>query len=892
MSALFALLRSLPFRLRALVHRDRMESEMEEELRSHLERQVEANSQSGMGADEARRAAVLAFGSVESLKEDCRESWGVHLVDSILQDARIGLRGLARNPGYTAVVVLTLGLGIGANTAIFSVVNGILLRPLPYAEGDRVVSLRHDVPATNTVNLGFSPSEMDDLHQLVTSLDAISEYHSMNFTLLGGAEPLRVRTGVVNSNFFDMLGVTPRYGRGFRPDDEAKGAEPVLLLSHAWWLQAFGGDAGVVGRTFRMNDRPHLVIGVLPPLPAFPGENDVYMPSTACPFRARAAETGGRQARMLDAYGRTKPGVAPDAARAELTSLMTGLAKEHADAYQTPSTPEIHVERAQELMVSGARPTFLILLATVALVLVIACANVANLALARLLDRGREIALRAALGAGRGRLLRQLLTESLLLASAGGAFGLLFAFATQGAIVRFASRFTPRASDIHLDGSVLLFALAISLLAGLVFGTLPGLPSAEQLARAASSDDGRLTAGPGRRRVRAALVVAQVALSFTLVIGAALLLRSFAKLQAVDPGFQVDNVVTARIDLNFHTFLDAEGNTDVERLETLHAAIHERIGALPGVVTVSNAWTFPLNNQFNNDGTLLIEGRDPAAAPAPAELIGTTPDYFRSLGVPLKQGRFFTANDRGTSSDAIVVNELFARRELPEGALGKRVSFDAGKTWRTVVGVVGDIRQAGLAQEPKPTGYLPFSQFPGFSSTLFVRAALPPARLVAAIRDAVHEQDPDAAVSAARTLAEIRHESIASPRLTAQLLGLFAGLALGIAATGLSGVLAYSISQRTREIGVRVALGAAPSDVLRLVMAQGLRPLALGLGLGVVAALGLAQLVSRLLYGVEPTDPMCFAGSMAVLVLVGALACLLPARRALALEPVRALRSL
>ncbi len=891
MRALGRLLRSLPFRLRALVRRDRLETEMDEELRSHLERQIEANARAGMAPAEASRAAVLAFGSVDSVKEECRESWGVHFYDTLLQDGRVGVRGLLRNPGYTAVVVLTLGLGIGANTAIFSVVNGILLRPLPYGEGDRIVSLSHDLPATNVVGMGFSPAELDDLHGLATSLDALSEYHSMDFTLLGGAEPLRVRTGVVNSNFFDMLGVKPLHGRSFRPDDELKGAEPVLLLSHAWWRQAFGGDPGVVGRTFRMNDLPHLVIGVLPPLPAFPAENDVYMPSTACPFRARAAESGGRQARMLAAYGRMKRGVTPHGARAELTSLMTGLAKEHGDAYLTPSTPDVRVERAGELMVRGARPTFLILLATVALVLVIACANVANLALARLLDRGREIALRAALGAGRRRLLRQLLTESLILASAGGLVGLLFAFATQGGIVRFASRFTPRASDIHLDASVLAFTLAISLLAGVVFGTLPGLPSAEQLARAASSDDGRLTAGPGRRRTQAALVVAQVTLSFTLVIGAALLLRSFAKLQAVDPGFQVENVVTARIDLNFHTVLDARGRADIERIDALYTAIHERIGGMPGVVAVSSAPTFPLNNQFSHDFTLQVQGRDPASSPPHAELIGTAPDYFRTLGVPLKQGRFFTADDRG-ASDAILVNELFARRELPDGAIGRRVSFDGGRTWRTIVGVVGNMRHAGLAEEPKPSAYLPFSQFPGVSSTLFVRAALAPATLFAAIREAVHGQDPDAAVSAVRTLAEIRHDSIASPRLTAQLLGLFAGLALAIAATGLSGVLAYSISQRTREIGVRVALGAAPGDVLRLVMGQGLRPLALGLGLGLVAALGLAQPVSRLLYGVEPTDPMCFAGSLAVLVLVGLVACLLPARRAVAVEPVRALRAL
>ena len=883
-------LRSLRFRLGALVRRDRLETEMDEELRLHLERQSEENERAGMSPGEARRAAQLAFGSVDSLKEECRESWGVQLFDSVSQDVRFGLRGLRRNPGFTAVVVLTLGLGIGANTAIFSVVSGILLRPLPYREGDRIVALRHDTPNTNASDLGFSVPELQDLRRLSTSLDVVSEYHQMNFTLLGGAEPLRVRTAVVSAGFFDMLGVQPAFGRGFRAEDEAHGAEAVLLLSHAYWRQAFGGDPGVVGRRFQMNDKPHLVIGVLPPLPAFPGEDDVFMPATACPFRERAAATGNRQARLLSGYARLRPGATPEAARAELTALMAGLAQEHKDAYTAGAVPALAADPVRELMVRDARPTFLILLTTVGLVLLIACANVANLALARLFDRGKEIAVRAALGAGRTRLLRQLLTESTILALAGGVVGLLFAAATHGAIVGFAARFTPRASDVQLDGSVLVFTLAISLLSGLVFGSLPGLPSAELLARAASSDDGRLTAGPGRQRVRSALVVAQVALSFTLVIAAALLLRSFAKLRAVDPGFQVENVVAVPIDVNWSSFLSEERRTDVERLAAFHVAFQERVAALPGMLQVGSAYTFPLNNQFRNDGSLLIEGREATANPSRAEFLGTSPDYFRALNVPLREGRFFSLDDRRGTGDVVIVSESLARREFGGSAVGGRLSFDRGETWRTVVGVVGDIRQAALSEAPRPTLYLPFAQFPSFSFSLILRASLPPEALVASVREAARSLAPDTAVGAPRTLDQIRHESIASPRLTALLLSLFAGLALVIAAAGLSGVLAYAVSQRTREIGVRVALGAAPRDVLRLVMRQGMAPLLAGLALGVVAALGLSRLVSRLLFGIEPTDPLCFGGSLAVLLAVGVLACLLPARRAVAVEPMQALR--
>jgi predicted permease len=885
-------LRFLPFRMRALLGRRRLEQEMEEELRSHLELQEEAAQRRGLDPAEARRQARVEFGNVLALKEECRESWGLAHLDDLVQDVRTGLRGLRRNPGYTAVVVLTLGLGIGANTAIFSVVRGILLRPLPYAEGERIVALSHGVPEAHASNLGFSVAEVDDLRRLAHSLDALAEYHAMTFTLLGGAEPLRVRTAVVSAGFFEMLGVQPRFGRGFQQADDAPGAEAVLLLGDAYWRSAFGGDPGVVGRVFRMNDRPHRVIGVLPPLPAFPGPDDVYMPSQACPFRARAAATGGRQARMLAAIGRLAPGVTASTAQAELTTLMTGLAREHPDAYPTRVVPAIGLDAASELMVRDARPTFLVLLATVGLVLLVACANVANLALSRQLDRGKEFALRAALGAGRGRLLRQLLTESTLLSCAGGAAGLLFAMLTQGALVAFAGQFTPRAAEVRLDGPVLVFTLGLSLLAGILFGTLPGLPRSDSLARAASADDGRLTAGPGRRRLRSVLVVAQVALSFTLVTGAALLLRSFARLQAVDPGFQVENVVTLRLDLNWASFLGPERALDVGRLAALYDTLHERLQAQPGVLAAGTGWTFPLNSQYSNDGTLLVEGREPGSVPPRAERIATSPDYFRALGVPLAQGRFFTRTDTGTSSDAVLVNQALARREWPEGALGRRLSLDGGKTWRTVAGVVGDIRQGGLAEPPRPSVYLPLAQFPGASGILILRANLPPATLASTVRAAVHDLAADTAVGPPLTLEQIRHDSLASSRLTALLLSVFAGLALLIAATGLSGVLAYSVSQRTREIGVRVALGAAPRDVVALVVRQGLGPLGVGLALGLVSALGLTQLISKLLFGIEPTDPACFAGSLALLGAVGVLACLLPARRAVGVEPVRALRAM
>jgi predicted permease len=824
------------------------------------------------------------------VKEECRQSAGVHFFDTLGQDLRIGWRGLRRTRGFTAAVVLTLGLGIGANTAVFSVVRGILLRPLPYAHGERMVVLRQGDPAAGVRSLGFSVAEVHDLGAQVRGLDAVVEYHSMNFTLLGGDEPRRVRTGVVSAAYFDVLGVRPLLGRTFRPEDDREGADAVLLLTYDYWTRSFGRDPAVVGRMFQMNDKPHQVVGVLPPIPQYPSENDVFMPASACPFRARAVASGNRQARLLSAFGRLRPGTTPAAAGAELDHVLAGFKRDHADSYAPAARPVGAVDRLADQMVQPARTTLVVLFATVALVLLIACANVANLTLARLSDRRQEMAVRAALGAGRRRLFRQLMTESLLLGLAGGLVGLVFAAAAQGALTTFAARFTARAAEVKLDGAVLMFALGISLLTGLLFGTLPGLPSADALARTSGSE-GRTAGGRAAARTRSALVVSQLALSFTLLIGAALMLRSFGKLQAVHPGFRAENVLSVGVHLNW-TGESPDQFLSVDRQAAFHDQLHERIRALPGVLDVGTAWTFPLNASFRNDGSVLIEGQDPAGTLAVAQGLGASEGYFQTLGVPLHQGRFFTAADRGDASDAAIVNDAFVQRYFPDGAaVGKRLSFTRGQSWRTVVGVVGGVRQAELEKEPGPAVYLPFRQFPAFSSTLFVRSQTDPLALADRIRGFTAQISRDTAVGPVRTLEQIRGDALAPPRLTTILLGAFASLALVIAATGLAGVLAYAVSQRTREIGVRVALGAAPGQILGMVLRQGLTTVALGLALGVTGALGLARLVSRLLFGVAPTDPLCFVGSVAVLAVAGIAACLLPARRAVAIEPMRALRT-
>ncbi len=533
----------------------------------------------------------------------------------------------------------------------------------------------------------------------------------------------------------------------------------------------------------------------------------------------------------------------------------------------------------------------LVLLGTVALVLLIACANVANLTLARLSDRGRELGVRAALGAGRGRLLRQLLTESTLLAGLGGLLGLAVAFLTRDALVQFAARFTPRADEVRIDGAVLAFSLVATVLTGLVVGSLPGLPAFERLARALG--DGRTTAGRSRQRLRSALAVSQLALSFMLLIGAALMLRSFAKLQQVDAGFRADNVLTMTLDLNWSKYTTPERRLDREQVLKVFEPLWEHVRGIPGVVTAGTAWTFPLNSSFSSNGTFMVEGlhQDGQVLPR-AEFRGASTDYFETLGVPLVRGRVFDPHDREGAEPVLIVSQGLARRNWgPEDPVGRRISIDDGKTWSRVVGVVGDVRHTGLAQDPPDLVYLPFAQFPGYTSTLFVRTIGDPRALADRVRAEVGALDPQAVVSNVRTLDTIRQEALASPRLTAFLLGLFAFVALAISAAGLAGVLAYSVSQRTREIGIRMALGAAPESVLKMLLGQSLVSVGIGLLVGLVGALGLSRLVAGLLFGVAPSDPMCFAGSAIVLVLVALVASFLPARRATGIDPMLALRA-
>ncbi|MFY9609667.1 MAG: ABC transporter permease [Blastocatellia bacterium] len=878
---------------RNIFHKDRVEREMDQEVRFHLEMEIQQNIRRGMGPTEARLTALRSFGGVEQVKEQCRDEKGGRLLEALLQDLRYGARVLTKNPAFTLVALITLALGIGANTAIFSVIYGVLMRPLPYQDGNRLVVLHQLAPraAAGNQNLGFSVKEIADYREQNQTLDGVAEHHTMSFILLGREEPQRVQTAVVSANFFDLLGVKPLLGRTFLPEDDQKGADAVLVLSHKYWLSSHGGDSNIIGRVFTMNDRPHTVIGVLPPIPQYPVESDVYMPTVACPTRSSDRFIANRNFRMMSVFGRLKPEASVEQAKADLSLIASNLQKEYPDSYPESRGYDATAALLKEELIRDGKPTFLILLATAGLVLLIACANVANLTLARLMRREREMAIRAALGAGKGRLIRQLLTESTLLALAGGALGLLLAAGGLRLLVTFAARFTTRASEIEIDGSVLLFTLLISVATGLVFGSMPAFSSENNLTGALKEGGGRTSSSTRRQRARGVLIVAQVAISFMLLIGAGLMLRSLIKLQQVNPGFNPESVLLMRISPNWSKHTTAEQN------RLLLRRFLDKAQAQPGALSVAIASTFPLNplgitfGPFNR--RFQIEGQPNAAGdPGPeADIRIVSPDYFETIRLPLITGRTFTDQDKDKAPLVTVMNQSMARHRWGnEDPIGRRLTFDNGANWLTIVGIVGDVKQYGLGREATDELYTPLEQNPG-GGNLLVRTSSDPMSMAALMRDVIYEVDPETAIDNVQTLERVRSESLASPRLTTVLLGLFAALALVITAAGIAGVMALSVSQRTHELGVRMALGATSARVMTMVMRQGMTLVIGGLVLGVIGALALTQLMSALLFSVGPTDPLTFLAVALVLMAVAAVSCFLPARRVTTIDPMIALRS-
>jgi putative ABC transport system permease protein len=803
------------------------------------------------------------------------------------QDARFALRMMRKNPGYTLAAVLTLGLGIGANSAIFSVVNAVLLKPLPYANGDRLLTLEQQAPRAGVLHQPFSVAETSDYRTQSHSLDGLVEYHNMNFILLGRSEPERVETGVVSWNYFDVFGVKPLFGRSFRSADEQPGAPAVLMLSYEYWIRSFGGDPTVVNKTFTMNDKPHTVIGVLPPVPQYPDENDVYMPTTACPFRSRPAFIANRQARMMQVFGRMKPGIRVTEARADLNNVAANLQRAYPKDYPSAFDYSIRAASLQEELTHNARPTMLVLLGAAGFVLLIACANVANLNLARMVRRERELAVRAALGAGRVRMFRQLLTESSLLALIGGGLGLLFSWGALDLLVNFAARFTARAREIHMDSTVLLFTLAVAVLTSVLSGTAPALAARDSVVDGLKEGSAQSTMGIGRRRIRSLLIVAQVAVSFLLLIGAGLMLRSFQKLQHVDPGFQPENVLTMQIGLDFTKY-----NTN-DKQRAFFENFLEKVQAQNGVKSAAASMMIPLTTGMRMLGDFQIEGQPPVPGQTLpiADFRVVSESYFDTLRIPMLEGRAFLRSDRPDTPNVAVVNLTAARHFWgAQDPIGKRFSVDGGKTWTQIIGVAGDVKQYGLDKDAVEEIYVPLAQSPLLDAIVEVKTSVEPMSVARGIIELLYAVDPNQPAARVRSMEQVRAESMAAPRLTSNLLSIFALLALTIAATGIGGVMALAVGQRRHEIGVRMAIGARPGEILRMILGQGIALAVVGIALGLFGAFALTRLLQKLLFEVGPTDPLTFVGVALMLSAATLLACYVPARRAARVDPIIALR--
>jgi predicted permease len=875
--------------LRRYFRRRHWDAERVQEFEAHIQNEIDDNLARGMSREVARRQAYLKFGNPARVREEIWKMNSIAPLENLLRDVRYAWRTLLRNPGYALVAVLTLGLGIGANTAIFTVINGVLLRPLPYAESRQILHLDQVAARLSPDPIGFSVQEIRDYREQNHVFSDLAEYHSMTFTLLGTKNPERVATGVVSANYFDVLGVKPVLGRLITPADESLNAPPVLVLTYAYWMKEFGGDRKIVGRAFEMNDRVHTVVGVLPPLPEYPEANDVYMPTTSCPSRSSEKMIADRDMRMMTGFARLKPGVTTAQAQADLAAIQNRLASAYPKSYPASAGTAALVTPVEQELTHAARPTFLTLLGAAGLVLLLACANLANLALSRQMRRSREMAIRMATGASQWNVFRQLLTESMMVALAGGVLGVGIAAAGSKVLIAYAARMTPLSGEIRLDGWVLLFGFGISLLAGLLFGTLPGYV-ASRVRITSLADAGERSAGSeGGTKVRNALVAAQVMFSFVLLMCAGLMLRSLYNLLSVDPGFKASNVLSMQTSLNWTKY-----KKDEDKRNFFHQVL-ERAGALPGVEAAAVSMSVPLNSDMGPmSGGVIVEGQPvhPGEPTPQVDYEVASPDYFRVLGVPVLSGRSFFDSDTAQAPAVAVVNERMAKHYWPtQNAVGHRISVDNGKTWTTVVGVVSNVRQYGLEKEAADSIYFPLYQVGLTSAHLLVRTRSDPMRMANQVTSIIHDVDPQQPVTQIRTLDELRSAQLGTPKVTAILLGLFAMVALFITIVGVSGTLALSVARRSKEIGIRIALGATKEKILGNVLARGMAPVLAGLAVGVVAAIFATRLLANLLFAVGPDDPLTFAGIVALLLVVAMVGCVIPARRAVSVDPMKALRT-
>jgi len=876
-------LRAWVSRFGDLFHAERRDREFAEEMESHLRLHVEDNMRRGMSPDEARRRALIDLGGVEQVRERCRERRGIPGLEGLLQDVRYALRVLRRNPGFTLLAVLTLALGIGANTAIFSLVNAVLLRPLPYAGADRIVQVWHTPPESfpGMTRFMVSPANYLDWRAQNHVFEFIAAYDSASLNWAGGDRPEAVTAGVVAPEFFAVLGARPLLGRAFTPDEETPGNDKVAVLGHRLWRSRLGSEADVVGRKIRLSGESYTIVGVMPAGFNFPQWADLWTPL--------AWSEKERQVRGMHNYraiARLKPGVGVAQVQAEMRTISVRLERQYPedDRGWGAIVVPLHDE-----MVGDVRPALLVLFAAVSLVLFIACSNVANLVLARTLARHKEIALRAALGATRGRVLQQVLCENVVLALAGGALGLFLALYGVDAIVAFLGDRLPRSAEVRVDARALVFTLLVSVLTGLAAGLLPALRLMNvNLSQALKQGQGKTASESGGSRTRAVLVIAEVALSLVLLVGAGLMIRTLAKLHAVDPGFDPRSAVSMTLAIPA-----AKYSTPAQQSAFFDRTL-ERVRSLPGVDSAGAVSTLPTAGSGSTQ-PVAIEGRPAAALSEQPEVAVRvlTPGYLRVMRIPVLRGRDVGDADAAGRPAVVLISESLGRTFWPgEDPVGRHLtlSFYAGVS-REVVGVVGDVKKDGLADaHASPTLYVPLAQMPRPWMSLVVRGSSRPEEIVPAVTRAVRQVDAEQPVLDVMTLENLLDESLAHQRVSMLLLALFATFAVLLAGLGIYSVLSYAVRRRVPEIGLRVALGARRSDVLWMVLGQGLRLTLAGLAIGTLGAFGLTRLLAGLLFGVRPTDPLTFVAVSALLCAIALLACYLPARRAMRVDPMVVLR--
>jgi putative ABC transport system permease protein len=876
------------------------ETEIVEELSQHLEDEYEQMLSRGASDDEARRQVLHQLHASDLL---CRELQHVehqisekpialgserkiNIFADLLQDLRYGLRTLAKNPAFTAIAIVALALGIGANSAIFSVVDAVLLRPLPFKNPNRLVMLWE-----NAAHLGFprdtpSPANFLDWQKQATSFTAMAAMFERSFNLTGVGEPERLEGRRVSANLFELLGVSARLGRTFMPEDDKPGAH-VVLLSHSLWQRRFGSDPGVIGGALALNGESYTVIGVMPPLLQLPGDNrkDQLWVPIAFPTE-EAAQRGNH---FLEVIARLKSGVTLKQAQAEMDTI-TGRLEQQYPIYNTRRGAV--VVPLHEQVVGEIRPALLILLGAVGFVLLIACANVANLLLARAAVRQKEIALRLALGASRSRLTRQFLTESVLLALFGAGLGLLLALAGTQVLKTFIPVTIAQVGTITIDTRVLVFTLIVAVVTGIAFGLVPAIQGSHFNLNDTLKEGGRDSTGGGKgNQIRGLLVIVEVAVSFVLLIGAGLLINSFFHLRNLDPGFRGDHLLTMKVDLS-----DAK-YPDRERRAAFFDEVMRRVRELPGVQSAAVASNLPLT--YNGDSmTITVEG---VPEPPPDQQLDVIyraigPDYFSTMGIPMVRGRDFTDQDNGDSKDVVIISEKTAQQFWPgQDPIGKRLKpglSTSSSPWREVIGIVKDVRQNDFVASPKRQMYFTYRQLKNIApNALVVRTSIEPMSLAVPARNAIWSVDKDQTVADIDSMNHIVAESVARQRFSMLLLGLFAGLALLLASIGIYGVLSYSVAQRTREIGIRIALGARRTDVLQMTVMQGLKLVGTGMMIGLLAAFLVTRVLATLLFGITATDPITFAGISVVLLAVAILASYVPALRATKVDPITALRA-